>query len=159
MKRFVLLAAAVLMCCLNSFAQDDVRSLFTRYSGTENASLLSVDRKTFNFVKVLIPMDKETKKLLKALDLEQIDILDLSGTSCSVRDSVIHELQSISSSGLFMVVSKEDDDIAMMARREGDLLKEFTIFSLKSSDQNGSFIRIDCNAHLATILEMVGDER
>lgn len=155
MKRFVLLAATVMFCCHIAIAQD-VQSVFYSYSSVADVSLLSVDRKTFNFVKSLIPIERETKKLLKALDLEQLDILDLSGASSTVRGKMIAELEAIGSGDNYVLFSEPDNDISMMARSDGDILTEFTIFSLNPSDRNGTFIRIDCKASLATIIEMAG---
>lgn len=146
MKRFVTLAFAVLIGCFNCSAQS-VSSVIQKYSSTADAEKFSIDRKTFNLIKPLLPLDRQTKKALKALNISSMDVLSIGKCPKATGDAISRELSALADSGQYQIASKEASGLILLKASQ-NTVSEFVMMEFDASQGALMLLRADCAADL-----------
>jgi len=148
MKRIILIAAA-LLAVAPLFAQN---SFTERYSTADNAETITLTKAQFNLIQPLIGLDKETRKLLKALNLSQFTMINLSRCNDAVKDRVREDFNNAGQGGIYQRIDDSEDSRDMLFRiEEGYVITEFLLLMDKKDKDGPVIILIDCNARIDDI--------
>ena len=161
MKRFVLLVCAVML----SWAAEagDAAALFRSYSEREGVTAVTLTGKTFNLMKPFLGLDRETKRLINALNLQRMDMLEIDGKSSSVdRDRLLEDLSGLCSDSLYVSIRTFSDvDIEensdFLFRIEGERILDVVIYALKGDGLVA--MKVSCDAELSRIKAALDEKR
>ena len=130
----LLLSAAVLPA-----GARNVESLYERYAGKPGAESVSVGRFWINLAKLVVALqeetemsDDETDVALKTLShISSVRVADLSGCSENVLAQFAEDVADCSTDGyeLLTQVRDEGDDLRVLVRRDGDVIREMVVIS------------------------------
>ena len=149
-----MLAVTVLVGWLNCTAQS-ATSVIQKYSSAANAETFSIDRKTFNLIKPLLPLDRQTKKALKALNISSMDVLSIGKCPKATGDAISRELSALADSGQYQIASKEASGLILLKASQ-NTVSEFVMMEFDASKGSLILLRVDCKAdmeELSSILE------
>lgn len=149
-----MLAVTVLVGWLNCTAQS-ATSVIQKYSSAANAETFSIDRKTFNLIKPFLPMDRQTKKALKALDISYMDVLSIEKCPSATGSAISQELSALTDSGLYQTASREASGLILFKVLQ-NTVSEFVMMEFDASKGSLILLRVDCKAdmeELSSILE------
>ena len=167
MKRFVLiivLVVSVVGAETREAKGQEAKAIVENYCKAENAVHASLDRKTFNLMKPFLGLDKETKRLFKALDFKTIDILSL--TPSQAADSAERDLDRLLLDSIYAGIKtkvsdeksgKETGGVAIYKETDG-FVTDFVIYSRHPNDSTLMVLRIECNARLEDIIRDFGKD-
>lgn len=158
MKRFVLLVCAVVFS-FGAYAVD-AGALFKNYSNVEGVTYVTLSKKSFNLMKPFLGLDKETKRLFNALNLNQMDMFQIGRDSSVDKERVFAELSSLCADSTYVSVRETSDgetegNSAFLYKVDGDRIVDFVIYALK----DGSLVamRVSCDAELSRILDILDE--
>ena len=131
----LLLSAAVLPA-----GARNVESLYERYAGKPGAESVSVGRFWINLAKLVVAFgqeetemsDDETEVALKTLShISSVRVADLSGCSENVLAQFAEDVADCSTDGyeLLTRVHENGDDLRVLVRRDGDVIREMVVIS------------------------------
>ena len=130
----LLLSAAVLPA-----GARNVESLYERYAGKPGAESVSVGRFWINLAKLVVALqeetemsDDETEVALKTLShISSVRVADLSGCSENVLAQFAEDVADCSTDGyeLLTQVRDEGDDLRVLVRRDGNVIREMVVIS------------------------------
>ena len=131
----LLLSAAVLPA-----GAQNVESLYERYAGKPGAESVSVGQFWINLAKLVVAFgqeetemsDDETEVALKTLShISAVRVADLSGCSENVLAQFAEDVADCSTDGyeLLTQVRDEGDDLRVLVRRDGDVIREMVVIS------------------------------
>ena len=161
MKRFVLLVCAVMISC--AAEAGDAAALFRSYSEKEGVTAVTLTRKSFNLMKPFLGLDKETKRLFNALNLQRMDMLEIDGKSSSVdRGKILAELSDLCADSLYVSIRNLSDvDIEensdFLFRIEGERIVDVVIYAMKGDGLVA--MKVSCDAELSRIKAALDDKR
>lgn len=151
--------------CLTAAAQN-AATIVEKYGKLESSEFVSLDRKTFNLLKPMMGLDKQTRQLFKALDIRVVDMLNMEKCSEEEKASLVKELESLVKDGHYLSARELSEDVDL---EEGSdfifAVKDETItdFVIYASKKDGSLVvmRIGCNgsfAKMKEVLSLQGDQ-
>lgn len=130
----LLLSAAVLPA-----GARNVESLYERYAGKPGAESVSVGRFWINLAKLVVALqeetemsDDETDVALKTLShISAVRVADLSSCSENVLAQFAEDVADCSTDGyeLLTRVHENGDDLRVLVRRDGDVIREMVVIS------------------------------
>ncbi|MBQ0087448.1 MAG: DUF4252 domain-containing protein [Bacteroidales bacterium] len=161
MKRFVLLVCAVML----SWAAEagDAAALFRSYSEKEGVTAVTLTGRTFNLMKPFLGLDRETKRLFNALNLQRMDMLEIDCKSSSIdRGKVLEDLSGLCADSLYVSIrTLSDADIEensdFLFRIEGERIVDVVIYALKGDGLVA--MMVSCDAELSRIKAALGEKR
>jgi len=160
MKKVLLavIAAAMVFCAQ---AQES-KEILSRYGKEEGAMFLTLDKKSFNMMKPLLGLDKDTRKLLNILNLKSIDILQTGPASSS--EEARKELAALKEKGLYKSTLEESGEKAeegadCLYLTEGEKVVDFIIYSRSPKNSSLMVMRIECDAEMAKMKEFIAAQK
>ena len=138
-KLFIVLIA--LGISLSSFANEGFDKLFSKYSGDESVTTVSVNESMLKMVtKFLGEEDEETKKLMKSITSVKVIASEVKNSKFA---SEAKALLNSSNYDELMRVNDGNDFVRIMVNESGDIIKDVVVFA--ESDDEIAFIRIAGN--------------
>ena len=118
----------------------NVESLYERYAGKPGAESVSVGRFWINLAKLVVAFgqentemsDDETDVALRTLShISSVRVADLSGCSEEVLAQFAEDVDDCSTDGyeLLTQVREEGDDLRVLVRRDGNVIREMVVIS------------------------------
>jgi len=156
MIKFVLV---VLAATLAVFAQaQEAREILARYSKNEGNTFVTLDKKTFNLIKPMMKLDKETRQLFKLLDLRSMDMLQIKPGDQVAQ--AVPEFEALSGNSAYRSIAgkkKEEfeEHTDCLFRIEGDHVTEFLMYSISPKDSSLVVMRLDCNSEVEKMKEFI----
>lgn len=153
-KRFIVVLCT-LMCLISgavlSYAQNDI---ITAYSAKPEAVHLTLSKGEFNLMKSMMGLDRETKKVLRALHIQSVDMLMMDGCSKEDKESFIKDVTLLQQNGTYTNIAGESgrsdspEKADFLFRQDGERITEMMFYMDGRENGADNFIvmRFICNA-------------
>lgn len=145
----------VLMASAYAAAQP-ATSIVRKFAENKDAEFVTMDVKLFNFARPFMHLDKKTKKIFNALNIKNVDVLNMKNCADEFKSAAYSELSSFSDGdylrgSTFRPEQAVDGSDFLMKCADGKV-SEFLIYS---TTEAGDFVimRIDCNADIKELEE------
>jgi|GEM_PF-4566223 hypothetical protein len=163
MRKRIIVVLCTLLCALSgavaAYAQKDI---INTYSAKQNAEVMTLSKGEFNLMKPLLGLDKQTKQILRALNIQSVDFLVMNKCSREDKDSFIKSVNLLHESGAFISIAKSEPEAKLekgdfLFKPEDDRITEMLIYFDGSDEGNEDFLvmRFFCNALAKDIAEIV----